>query len=201
MGRYPILTLGSRLLGVVLIALGGSFKLLPLVFLGIVFLTPLRQKWRLFGTGILIATLVQVLGLWRMPQHYVHFLTSPHPLDSSGYVNPSLLALLQIDLGTWLSQYNISPVMLYAGFACGILVVTSSLLWKHRTRYTLLSQICILVLTYGLVSPRLKDYTFIMFSSRPIKPLLLCPNTGKKGGISCCWGLLCGLTTIGQWCY
>ena len=152
-------------LGVTLIAIAGSFKLLPLVFLGLILLTSIPHKWRIFGTGVGIAMAIQGLGFIVMPKAYHTFLTSPNPLDSSGYVNPSILAWLQFDVTPWLSTNGIfiPTFLIYFAWIIVFLSCMAVFFWKRRNSYPVHIQFAIATLSYALILPRLKDYSFILF--------------------------------------
>jgi len=162
---FLFLVMGRGYLFAVFIALAGSFKLLPLAFLGFIFLTKMPQKWRILGTGVVVAAAIQGAGLLGMSRMYHEFLATPAPLDSSGYVNPSILAWLQFDLCPWLATHGImaSSFSIYIVFV--LLFSTGILLfaWKNHHRYPLIIQISMGLLAYGLVLPRLKDYSFLIF--------------------------------------
>ncbi len=147
------------------IAIAGSFKLLPLAFLGLIFLTKSPKKWQIMGTGVGLFAIIQSLGFFGMSTMYQAFLSSPKPLDSSGYVNPSILAWLQFDLEPWLTLHNISisTSIIYGLWIIGFSSLLGWFFLKRRYHYPMIIQISIAVLGYGLLLPRLKDYSFLIF--------------------------------------
>jgi hypothetical protein len=164
-GGFLCLLLGRSYLFAIAIAIAASFKLLPLAFLGFIFLTKQSKKWSILGTGIGIFGIIQSIGFFGMPTMYQEFLNSPKPLDSSGYVNPSILAWLQFDLEPWLALHNItvSTSVIYGLWILGFSSVMAVFFLKKRHGYPLIIQISIAVLSYGLLLPRLKDYSFLIF--------------------------------------
>ena len=190
------LIMGRGYLFALLIALAGSFKLLPLAFLGFIFLTKNPQKWRIFGTGIGIAGLIQGLGMLLMPHMYVAFLSTPAPLDSSGYVNPSVLAWLQFDLTPWLTHhgYAVSSFGLYLVFLSIFSACFTVFFWKNHHRYPLVIQISMGILAYGLMLPRLKDYSFLLFVIPAYYAVLSLPKRWQQG-------LVLALFCVSLWPY
>jgi len=190
------LVMGRGYLFAIFIALAGSFKLLPLAFLGFIFLTKIPQKWRVFGVGVGVAAIIQGLGILGMPRMYQEFLSTPAPLDSSGYVNPSILAWLQFDLAPWLTTHGVTVssfglyVLFVSLFSAGLAVF----FWKNHHKYPLIIQISMGILAYGLMLPRLKDYSFLIFVIPAYYAVVALPKRWQKG-------LVLALFCVSLWPY
>ena len=193
---FLFLVMGRSYLFALFIALAGSFKLLPLAFLGFIFLSKTPQKWRFLGAGVGVAILIQCTGILGMSQMYQTFLSTPAPLDSSGYVNPSILAWLQFELIPWLTTYGVtvSAFGLYVLFVFLFLAGLAVFFWKNRHEYPLVIQISMGILAYGLLSPRLKDYSFLIFVIPAYYAVLSLPKRWQQG-------LVLALFCVSLWPY
>ncbi|MGE4170145.1 MAG: glycosyltransferase family 87 protein [Candidatus Margulisiibacteriota bacterium] len=189
---FALMVNGSLVWAGALIGLAACFKVTPLVFLGFLALVPntsLHQKAKAIGSGLGVFALVQGLGYLCYPALFGLFLTTPAPLDSSGFVNPSSLALIQFELGPKLGH----PMLLYALW---LLVVASLGVWwlKHRNRFSLIQNISAGLLLYALAMPRFKDYTFLLL----IIPAWVTISELKNPWVK--WGLLV-LLCVTLWPY
>lgn len=127
---------------------------------------------------------------------YQTFLSTPAPLDSSGYVNPSILAWLQFELIPWLTTYGVtvSAFGLYVLFVFLFLAGLAVFFWKNRHEYPLIIQISMGILAYGLLSPRLKDYSFLIFVIPAYYAVLSLPKRWQQG-------LVLALFCVSLWPY
>lgn len=163
---FGIATVGHLMPAAALIAMGASFKLTPIVFLGILALSRSAKKWRAILIGAVIFATIQGIGLYLTPGLYQQFLSSGNLLDSTGFTNPSALAFFRYDVAPILAQHisiNAAQIGQFMYIIWLIIIGTLFILWMRRRHlYTLFEIINIVVLFYALVMPRFKDYTFIM---------------------------------------
>ncbi len=152
--------------GGVLIGIGASFKLTPIVLLGGLALTQHPLRWRAMVSGLLTFFGIQTVGILVYPELYRHFFFLKSPMDSSGFVNPSSLALIRFELAPQLATLvGVSATWIERGLYGGIVAVGIALLsWlvMRRQSFTPVELISAVMLIYALVMPRFKDYTFVL---------------------------------------
>lgn len=170
---FYLIVKGRSYSAAAIIALVAQFKLMPVVFLGLLpFVGPARG-WKplLAGGGIFAG--VFSLNFLLMPQMMSHYLESfgavnPN-LDERGEINPSTLALLR-DIVDVVSKSGVAtpPWLADAAFLIFVTGLAIVLLWalrKYATRIASMDPrwlIYIGCLLYVLTMPRVKDYTYMI---------------------------------------
>lgn len=178
-----------------IIALVAQFKLMPVVFLGLLpFVGPARG-WKplLAGAGIFAGVLsLNFLLMPQMTSHYLDSFGAVNPnLDERGEVNPSTLALLR-DIADLASKSGVAtPAWLAnAAFLLFVAGIAIMLLWALRRYAAKIASmdsrwlIYVGCLLYILTMPRVKDYTYIILlvpalfalrrvTCRPLVPALI----------------------------
>lgn len=155
-----------------LIVLLASIKLVPLLFVGLLFLAEDRRRAYtcLVLSGLGFAALA-VLSYLSHPSLFCHFLTQGQGmLSERGVINPSTLAFLtagvtQAEKVVGVSFPGWTVFALYAAVAAVVITVSGWALhlWQRaghpdRTRVAVLFG-CVV---YALVAPRLKNYSYIL---------------------------------------
>ena len=90
---------------------------------------------------------------------------NPQVIDSTGFTNPSLLVWITFDAAPYLNRIfdlAINPTNLYKMVVFGLIsffgIIYLCLMKDQEKRY----KIAFLALIYGLVLPRMKDYSFVL---------------------------------------
>lgn len=192
-GFYLILRQRLYLAGAIL-ALTAQFKLMPVVFLGLLLICGPTRNWKPFVVSAALFSGILALNYLFMPEmsdHYLRALASSNPnLDERGEINPCSLAMLGdaaaviTDLGIPLSATFVNSVyLLYvAVFGAAILLV----LFKYADRLSSIDPRLLIYCAcalFVLTMPRVKDYTYIILlmpalfvvrnvELRPLLPLL-----------------------------
>jgi len=154
----------KRILFCLFIVLTSLFKLTPIIFLVLLVFTEERDRFRyliLSGASFIV---IQGLSYLQQPIFFEHFLSIGWKLDERGLRNPSVLALLR-DGFEFLEQRNIitSPILpfsLYLVFIVVIVLVTWLVLKRVKNDKKLI--LFTLCLSYALIMPRFKDYTYVL---------------------------------------
>ncbi|MBG90649.1 MAG: hypothetical protein CL521_02405, partial [Actinobacteria bacterium] len=137
------------------------FKVLPLAFLILPFLiTPSLHSFLILPIGLLSFLGIQYVSFTLDPHLYHYFLTHMAPMDSTGFVNPSSLAFFKETIEPWLP--NTIFLALYSLFIVSICILTLRAYLRHRTKAPAWMIIDGFILTFCLLAPRLKDYSFII---------------------------------------
>jgi len=163
-GFLAILRQKSGLAGIALL-FASLFKLLPILFLPLLFLSEDKHRVRNFLlTG---AAFVLVFGAMTltMPGLTGSFLSVASKLDSRGIKNPAILALLR-DIAEALTSHGVrvpdhTPTVLYALLALAIL----GLSWRAFRRHSKANRLEIITfacLVFALCIPRMKDYSYLL---------------------------------------
>jgi len=156
-----------------LLAVLAQFKLMPVVFLGLLLVIGPPGRWKPFVTSVTIFLILLGLNYVLMPTlttDYVASFFSANPnIDERGDINPSSLALIRT-IFDWLSHHGFVGASGLANvvYALYVTVVGAAVLWFaiiHRSRLSSLDPVlliyCACVL-FVLVMPRVKDYTYIL---------------------------------------
>lgn len=177
-----------------IIAFIAQFKLMPVVFLGLLPFVGSGRGWKPFWSSLIIFAGLFSLNFLLMPEMMAQYLDSfavANPnLDERGEINPSTLALMRdvADLAGRLGV-EVPPFFVNAVFLLYVSVLGAALLRFLFTRFESLSKIdqrwliyaaCLL---YVLTMPRVKDYTYMILlipalfivrrtAAGPIVPLL-----------------------------
>jgi hypothetical protein len=152
-------------------------KFLPIVFLGMLFLLPVRHKWR-YGIGSIAAFgLVQLIDFMVHPSLYRQFISGVLGWDERGSENnPALLSMLK-ELRDFVVGQGFPDVLgsvalfaLYGAIAFAVGIITWRLLKRsisdspdsaEQTSHTV-TTILLYTLGYAVVAPRFKNYSFIL---------------------------------------
>lgn len=171
------------------IALVGLWKLAPIMLLGILLLQNGRRAWGPLAGGLgLFAGLLGLSALlW--PGLFESFLAVAQSFDERGGINPSSLAFFRDSLGYLEGRGFLAGSETLAWFAYGVWVCVIVLLtWRAVRKHPggdARPAIFIACLAFALISPRFKNYAYILLllpayellragvSIRPERALLL----------------------------
>jgi len=155
---------GRLLLFSLLTLFAATFKVQPILFLVLLGFTAEKRKYLFLGTAISLVVGVHLLSYWFHPEFFVNFISQSSILDERGINNPSTLSLLRDvkdALGRKWIEF-ISPTTIYLIIVMIVLGLTSWSLRSHRKgmdKKILLYTLCI---TYAIIIPRFKDYSYIL---------------------------------------
>jgi hypothetical protein len=149
-----------------LIAATSSFKLTPILFLGLPFQQP-GWKPRLLAFGAAGLFVSVILNPWLAPQGMVReFFTAAARQDERGAVNPSSLALIRsvTDSIRTASGQDLANAE-WAAYAAFLLVVAGlalALVVRSHWRMDPMKLLMLNIFVYSLCMPRLKDYSYML---------------------------------------
>ncbi|MEW5702182.1 MAG: glycosyltransferase family 87 protein [Candidatus Zixiibacteriota bacterium] len=167
-----VLLLRGRLLAFsALVILAASFKLTPAVFLLLLVFSPSPRRWRFLVGSVAASVGLLALSYFADPSLFMRFVDAAWRIDERGTDgNPSLLALIR-DLGEQVFPASAMPwaqpglFLLYGAAVIAILWV-SIRSWRRLRTVSAgdadLATLHLFCVTYALVMPRFKTYSFIM---------------------------------------
>lgn len=179
------------------LVLASMFKMIPIVFLGLLFAVPQERRARFWivGAAVAILTAVAVLPIWLGPawaHGYFHHLPS---IRTTGAGNPSALGLLDALLGT-----TPASLLAWALYALGIAVLSLGTIRTSWTRHDKRLLVLEAVYLYVLLSPRPMIYSYLLLIPSAIVfgdvlfrhmggkivtvAILIAPSIWKKFGIN-----------------
>lgn len=154
-----------------LIILCGQLKVLPLALLGLVLLTDSRHRGWYFLGSIAACLLIAVAVYWWDPEgsrEFVDLMSRVAFMEPGGPIHPCSRLLIR-DVTEWALRYFTElserpdierwALPAYGFFALGTLVLFIRAVWQRRDLKT---AVYLALLTYTLVAPRMKDYSYIL---------------------------------------
>ena len=144
-----------------------QFKLVPILFLGMLLIVPERPRIAPFAVGAAVGGLSLLIQFSAMPALFTDFLRHVRELDERGNLNPSSYAAARDFLAMFRRYAKLGPEVTFASYALGVVVtlgVSFRTWWCHRrwlrthAQWTIVLACC----TYALVLPRFKDYAYIL---------------------------------------
>ena len=187
---FGLLIHGRPYAAALVLACMSQFKFLPIVFLVLLLVNQPREGWKPFALGcmafVAIFALNLLIGVGLFHDYILHFADPRNEFDSRGVTNPSSLALFR-DLMDATSFANGLPENVAAGTRIYVLYLILLVLlliqavWKRRDRLRaadprlLVYFACAL---FTIVSPRLKDYSYILML---IPTLFVLRDLGGRG--------------------
>jgi len=156
---------GKLKLAMIGILLAGLCKGPLIVFLGIFLFKPDAKNLHAMSEGVASFLVINLATFFCFPEISLNFLQNPNVLDSTGYTNPSLLVWIIYDFvpffkavaGGSLNPQNVYKTLLFifaAIFGFSYLFVMR----KEEDRY----KVAFFALAYGIMVPRMKDYSFVL---------------------------------------
>jgi hypothetical protein len=151
----------------VLVVLAALCKLTPVFFLGLLLVIDERPHWRPFLGGSALMAAFAGANVLLFPSQVREFRTSVSALGERGWGDPSTLGVMQ-DLvdqlrGLRLPLPEVTAYALYLSAAVTILALTVR--WWRAQRVARTARpveiILVALVTYALVMPRMKDYSYV----------------------------------------
>lgn len=155
--------------GLVILA-AASFKIAPILFLGLLLLSSDAKKYTYLAACLSLFAVTQILTYLASPSLYLAFLGNLGGLDERGVINPSTVALMR-DASDWLAGISgvAIPETLQEGVFVGASVVVGLATWRslnhlQRVRWPDSGRVAIFLtcLAYALVLPRFKTYSYLI---------------------------------------
>jgi glycosyl transferase family 87 len=151
-------------LAMCLIAIASIFKLLPILFLGLLLMAPRSTKVRL---ALVASGAVLLLGLVAFPvalsAEWLRALAGFSGADRpTGEINPSALGLIDWLLHAVGSTESGLAGLLYAIYAAALLAWSVPVLLQVRASKPTTEQVMIVILLWLLLSPRVMVYSYLM---------------------------------------
>jgi hypothetical protein len=152
-----------------LIILAAQFKVLPIVLLGLVLLTDSPRKWHHFGGSLAVCALIAAGVFWWDPtgsRTFVKLMSDMGLMERGGAIHPCALMLLG-DIAAAVAKASDFADELaarraaYVAYILYALVVVVAFVLAARRR-DLRSKVFLGMLTYALIAPRMKDYSYIL---------------------------------------
>jgi len=154
-----------------LIFVAALFKLTPLLFLVLLVLANVKNKYLyVFGT-LSIFLILQIASYVQFPSLGTHFIQNIGSLDEKGVINPSLMAMFE-DIAIAFSDYTNIQQFQFIDFSVFLIfAITIAIL---TFRYSMIIMRCnqsdkgkkvvlfLVCLGYALILPRFKNYAFIL---------------------------------------
>jgi hypothetical protein len=153
-----------------LVILAGQFKLLPLFLVGLVLTTNAKRRWTyLWGSVAACAAIaagVYLSNPWAA-RTFAHLTFLVGTMEPGGSINPNSLALFR-DLCDGLLRSSDIPGdltpkqvgnIVYGVF---VLAVLGAYAWRVRRGMEARTALFVGVLTYVLLAPRMKDYSYVI---------------------------------------
>ena len=156
---------GNLKLGMIGIVFAGLCKGPLILFLGVFLFKMDMKNFHAFLSGVALFISVQLATFFCFPGLSLKFMENPQVIDSTGFTNPSLLVWITFDAAPYLNRIfdlAINPTNLYKMVVFGLIsffgIIYLCLMKDQEKRY----KIAFLALIYGLVLPRMKDYSFVL---------------------------------------
>ena len=153
-----------------LIIFAASIKLQPLLFLFMLFFLEHKRKYAYFFYSLIIFWAILALSYLLYPLFFLDFVNFAFHLDERGIINPSTLSLLKdlFELSGKMFRVTIPAILPLAAYVLIILGIVFAaagsfkklLLTQSKGKEKII--IFLFCLTYSLVLPRLKDYSYIL---------------------------------------
>ena len=155
------------------IALVAQFKLMPIVFLGLLFVVEARPRWLEFGISLASFLALFSLNFLLQPvlgQSFIARISAGGGnLGERGAINPSMLAFIQDVISILSNKIHQLPwyvdKLVYVVAVLGVLTICLHFFKIHRKKNPetdLRSLIYIACLVFCVIAPRMKDYSYIL---------------------------------------
>jgi len=150
-----------------LIIVVASFKIAPLVFLGLVLLASEPRKYRTLTISLAAFVLLQAMSYLVFPRLSVAFMGNLAGLDERGVLNPSSFALLSDGFDFLASELDwrvpaMVPTGVFGVAAAAIVGLSLPRLRMLSRGGNLTGAICLASLVFALANPRFKAYSYIL---------------------------------------
>ena len=154
----------------VLIILAAQFKILPICLLGLVLLSDSPHKWRYFS-GSVVACALAAGGIYLTNpdaiRMFLHSASTVGGAEPGGDVNPCALALIREVTADILERFTMLDAAsarstAYLPYAVYVLAVLLALARCIRGGRDIRSAVFLGILTYALITPRMKDYSYVL---------------------------------------
>ncbi|MDP8229378.1 MAG: glycosyltransferase family 87 protein, partial [Candidatus Electryoneaceae bacterium] len=155
------------LLFTVLIVIVSLFKGTPILFLGLLLFTDQpKARVHLIG-GVIIFAMLHIASYVFQPDWFISFFDAASKIDERGIVNPSSLSLIQDIIDkftsfTGIDVPNIISMIVYAISALIVVYIAWRLIKSMPQTDRRIIGLFIFCLTYALIVPRFKDYSYIL---------------------------------------
>jgi hypothetical protein len=152
------------------ILVASSFKITPILLLGLLFLSSDKRRYGYLGLGIALFLALHFSAYLVSPPLTRAFITASGALHDRGVVNPSTAALIQ-DASAIIARYVVGPIpsvgltLTYLCISLAVIVMTLKavgMLTDTQAGQKELQAILIACLGYGLVIPRFKTYSYML---------------------------------------
>lgn len=154
------------------VALISQFKLLPVVFLGLLLIIEARPRWLELGISLASFLALFFLNFLLQPALMSSFIARVSAgggnLSERGSINPSLLAFIQDGIRIVKHVYKLPPhVDMLAYLVAGIGVLSIFLYFfvayrKKHPDYDVRMLVYVACFVYCVTAPRMKDYSYIL---------------------------------------
>jgi hypothetical protein len=165
-GFYALLR-GRHLAFSLLLISVSLFKVLPIVFAVAFLVVHDRPNYRHFAGTIVGFSAIQLMALMSRPDLYGSFLSSVSKLGGGGIDNPASRAFIG-DMAAWLRHNGISvpanaDLLVYVGLAViGLALAGLAISRARRAGVSSEAKLLFLCLTFAVLAPRMKDYSYIL---------------------------------------
>jgi Glycosyltransferase family 87 len=187
---------GRYLLFAIAVVVASLCKPPLIVFLALAFFADDRRKAITnVASAFLIFCFLHMLSLMTQHELYLKFLKNVGGLDERGGINPASLALFR-DVAESLFSRELSQslaVTIWGVFVIGVIALA---IWLYRksNNISLLDAICAFILVFALISPRMKNYSYIVCIIPAVRVITIAASPPL-------FWLLLGFTCIGFFPY
>ena len=154
-----------------LIIICGQAKILPLALLALVLLTDSPRKWHYFIGSIVACGLIAAGVYWWDPtgtKTFLDLMSHVKFMEPGGVIHPCARTFIY-DLTSevkkltgGLTEADAVERVAYPVYVVYALAVAAAFMWGIRRRRDLRTTIFLAILTYILIAPRMKDYSYII---------------------------------------
>jgi hypothetical protein len=153
-----------------LILLVSLLKITPILLLLLILFSEDSRRGVYFGVSLALFVGLQLVSLALAPGLFRGFLMASSSLKDHGVVNPSTFGFIQQSLDTLKghvagSVIDAASMAIYAVLSAGVALITHRAMRSLSDlplRRKLMLSICLFCLTYGLIVPRFKTYSYII---------------------------------------
>lgn len=165
------LFLRKNLLGFcTVIIIAASFKLQPVLFLFMLFLSDYKKRYLYFIYSLIIFLVILAVSYLLYPSIFLNFVHFVFHIDERGQINPSTLSLIRDLFQLAKERFKfiipaIVPLAVYCSIILGIIFVTLRsfrmlILSKVKNKEKII--VFLFCVMYSLILPRSKDYAYIL---------------------------------------
>jgi hypothetical protein len=160
---------------------GSCMKLVPGALLVVLLLDGRKEYVKWFAIGCATFLMIQAGAIVRSPELYWGFVHNAGGLDERGPMNPASLAFFRsaFDTVCYLTKRQVpyfAPFVVYEIFTVGVLLMARRVAKINAGDPEKVRQnICLVVLTYAVLIPRFKDYSYILVIAPALFAILSIP--------------------------